>query len=136
MLLRPRPQALDAFVLRSPHDARGALPQILPVVLRCLAHDPNFADDMDAEADSEGGEDDEECAPRSCLTRRVLAPLDQASWVWHGVVYSDAIVYQGLKLFDMWPCALGHKLGLTRLAICGWWVTLCRWCAWSSDGGP
>ncbi len=60
-------------MLRSPHDARGALPQILPVVLRCLAYDPNFADDMDAEDGSGGEEDEEECAPRSYCT--LLAPL-------------------------------------------------------------
>ena len=55
-------QALDAFVLRSPHNARGALPQILPVVLQCLAHDPNCEDDMDAEDGSGGEEEEDECA--------------------------------------------------------------------------
>ncbi len=55
-------QALDAFVARAPHDARAKLPAILAVVLRCLAHDPNVADDMDAE-DGSGTDEDEECAP-------------------------------------------------------------------------
>lgn len=59
-------QALDAFVLRSAHDPRGALPQMLPVVLQCLAHDPNCEDDMDAEDGSGGDEEEDECAPGSC----------------------------------------------------------------------
>ncbi|KAK9835209.1 hypothetical protein WJX81_005880 [Elliptochloris bilobata] len=67
-------QALDAFVLRSPHDARGALPQILPIVLQCLAHDPNCEDDMDAEDGSGGEEDDEE------LTDEEYSDDEDVSW--------------------------------------------------------
>ena len=54
-------QALDAFVLRSPHEAQPHVAAIFEHVQGCLAYDPNYADDMDAEDMDEEAEDDDEC---------------------------------------------------------------------------
>lgn len=54
-------QALDAFVLRSPHEAQPHVAAIFEHVQGCLAYDPNYADDMDAEDMDEDAEDDDEC---------------------------------------------------------------------------
>ncbi|KAK9816878.1 hypothetical protein WJX72_006469 [[Myrmecia] bisecta] len=51
-------QALESFVLRSPHDAKPHLPAILAATLEYLNYDPNYADDM--EEDEEGDELEEE----------------------------------------------------------------------------
>jgi cullin-associated NEDD8-dissociated protein 1 len=56
-------QALDGFVLRCPHDARAYLDDIVPLALRFLSFDPNYAEGMDEEEGGDGGgseEDDEE----------------------------------------------------------------------------
>ena len=54
-------QALDAFVLRSPHEAQPHVAAIFEHVQSCLAYDPNYADNMDAEDMAEEAEDDDEC---------------------------------------------------------------------------
>jgi hypothetical protein len=53
---RAPPQALEAFVTRSPGAARPHLGEILGVALEALRHDPNFADDMDDGGGEGGGE--------------------------------------------------------------------------------
>ena len=51
-------QALESFVLRSPHEVRPHLDTILATALKYLSYDPNYADDMDA--DDDGNEDEDE----------------------------------------------------------------------------
>jgi hypothetical protein len=40
-------QALESFLQRAPHDARGHVDTVLTCALKCLKYDPNFADDED-----------------------------------------------------------------------------------------
>ena len=56
-------QALESFVLRSPHEVRPHLDTILATTLKYLSYDPNYADDMDADEDGDEDEDeaDDEC---------------------------------------------------------------------------
>lgn len=51
-------QALEAFVLRSPEDAKRHLEPIFDLVQSNLSYDPNCAEDMDEDTAEE--EDDEE----------------------------------------------------------------------------
>jgi len=50
-------QALEGFVVRCPHDARGHLDALLAAALRYLRHDPNFADDDDDDMGGGSGSD-------------------------------------------------------------------------------
>jgi cullin-associated NEDD8-dissociated protein 1 len=58
-------QALESFVLRSPHEVRPYLDTILATTLKYLSYDPNYADDMDADEDGDEDEDeaDDEWVP-------------------------------------------------------------------------
>lgn len=58
-------QALESFVLRSPHEVRPHLDTIIATTLTYLSYDPNYADDMDADGDDKDEDEDEaddECA--------------------------------------------------------------------------
>lgn len=61
-------QALESFVLRSPHEVRPYLDTILATTLKFLSYDPNYADDMDADDDGDEDEDeaDDECVLGKC----------------------------------------------------------------------
>jgi cullin-associated NEDD8-dissociated protein 1 len=52
-------QALEAFVLRSPHDAKRHLEPILDVVQQHLGYDPNCAEDMEEDTGDEEEEEEE-----------------------------------------------------------------------------
>jgi cullin-associated NEDD8-dissociated protein 1 len=67
-------QALESFVLRSPHEVRPHLDTILSTTLKYLSYDPNYADDMDADGDGDDDEDeaDDECVSRHCSACTLL----------------------------------------------------------------
>ena len=56
-------QTLEAFVERSPAEAKGYLDNLTSLALQLLKHDPNYAADMDEDdddmAEDEEDEDDE-----------------------------------------------------------------------------
>ncbi len=52
-------QALEAFVLRSPQDAKHHLEPILDAVQHNLSYDPNCAEDMDEDTGEEENEEEE-----------------------------------------------------------------------------
>lgn len=51
-------QALEAFVARSPQEAQLHLTAIFDEVLKSLAYDPNFTDDMEDDEEEEEEEED------------------------------------------------------------------------------
>ena len=50
-------QALEAFLLRCPQDAKEHLEPIFSVVQQSLAYDPNYTEDMEEDGGDEDGED-------------------------------------------------------------------------------
>ena len=51
-------QALEAFVTRSSQEAEPLVPAIFDEVLKCLAYDPNYTDDMEDDEEEDGDEED------------------------------------------------------------------------------
>ena len=60
-------QALEAFVSRSPQEAQPLLSTIFDEVLKCLAYDPNFTDDMEDDEEEEEEEDADGCFSMTLL---------------------------------------------------------------------
>lgn len=54
-------QALESFMLRCPHVAKGHFPAIFPIALSSLRYDPNYTEGM--EEDQSEPEEEDECAP-------------------------------------------------------------------------